>query len=924
MKLPEQVQFQGSAESVGFRPITPASSTAAAQENANYQLKELDTAFALEKANLDRNGAIRASMAGKDMQALADFSGTLSNILIKEAEKQNERDMEEGLMMAYTDGISQEDALAFDIAEGYLRDQDDQIQAIGDQIQAGGGEFLGVQKVRQLSGWKQYGYAMGMAQNASFQYPAFIEQALANLDPEATAADKAAALAQARQEFFRRSGLMGVNPALLNKHAFPNMREADSVMMNRWRKEDIARQQEALVGEAQEILGADPTGNFGKALDTLVRSGKFNRTTARDALLEMITDSDDIDAIGNTMSWDGVKTWAEKYPLQWAKARREAIQRENQAYEIDKSQTQLEGKRWFDQVQETWEQEPPSEAEIEAVKRKMSDDFDYVDPRLERWTSRSTDAEAGKYFAEELQRRERAGMLSLSDLDNPAIPYEVYQRYKGIAQQQEQARKEVPEFKQYGKQIEADIKAVAQESSLTPGKPGMELAIATAQADFQRLYMQGIQGGQSPVEAAQNAYARVAQEINMGKPMTVEGGVPNPSGKYSFDPTKGYTELIPRHTTSWGEHSNFIKAKVRGGGKASLDKFALIPQAILQDAIQNSTDPNYAMPPVAQFISDLYGGTVTPWEVLDRQAKAQGLPGLAPNPRLQSQVQGIRPELARLLHYRPSYNRVARSYASTGAFNPDRIPSGYGQVVLEAASQYGIDPAILAGVIETESQWNPSARSKSGAVGIAQIMPGYHPTVDPTKPKEAIFYAAKYLNELRSQLGGNMDEAIYAYNGGPGGIRKSAENRAYHPKVMKAAAKYGYNPTGNPWANPALLNPRVAYVTGNIGPTSTGPHLDVKQVGGGNFSPNALDRYVEVDDPQLGRVALSKVPVTNTQAQHRARGSHGIDYGTVSGSKVYLKNGARVVGSVKTEHGDKVTVKLPNGQQYTFLHGRRA
>jgi hypothetical protein len=98
----------------------------------------------------------------------------------------------------------------------------------------------------------------------------------------------------------------------------------------------------------------------------------------------------------------------------------------------------------------------------------------------------------------------------------------------------------------------------------------------------------------------------------------------------------------------------------------------------------------------------------------------------------------------------------------------------------------------------------------------------------------------------------------------------------------------------------------------------------VKQVGGGNFAPTALDRYVEVEDPQLGRVALSKIPVTADQANHRRRGSHGIDYGTYSGSRVYIKNGARVVSSVKTEHGDKVTIKLPSGQQYTFLHGRSA
>jgi hypothetical protein len=916
MATQEQLQFRGQAESRGFAPIVQTSSTGAVQANVEALNSSADRNLAISMNNIDRNYQANVRNIDGAVQALSQFSNTLGDLIERKQKEQNEREMEEGLSLAYTDGVSQEEALAFDIAEGYLRKQDDQVQAIGDQLQAGGGEFMGVQRVRELSGWKQYGYAMGMAQNASYQYPAFVEQALANLDPEATAADKAAALAQARTIFLKNSGLAGVNPALLNKYAFPNMREADAAMLNRWRKEDINRQQEALVGEAQEILGADPVGNFGKSLDTLVRSGRFNRTTARDALLEMLTDSDDIDAIGSSLSWDGTKTWAEKYPLQWAEARRKAIQRENQAYEIDKSQTYLEGKRWFDQVQETWEQEPPSEAEIEAVKRKMSDDFDYVDPRLERWTSRSTDAEAGRYYQQQFEQLDRAGMLTEAAVNAADVPDEVRRRYLPIAQQQDKARAEVPEFKQFGKQLEADIKRITNTEGLQPGPAGMELAIAKAQGDFQRYYMAGVQSGQNPAEAADNAYRRVSADLQKG----VAG-----QGTFKFSPTDGFTELTKGgFTASWDKHRAAINAKLKYGGVASLDKFALIPKSILEDAVQNSNNPSYSLPAIAHYISDITGGSVSPWAVLDRQARAQGLAGLAPNPRLQSQVQGIRPELSRLLHYKPSYNRVARSYASTGAFNPDRIPRGYGQVVLEAASQFGIDPAILAGVIETESQWNPNAYNKSGATGIAQIIPKWHPTVDPTKPKEAIFYAAKYLNELRAQLGGNMDEAIYAYNSGPGAIRKSAENRAYHPKVMKAAAKYGYNPTGNPWSNPAFLNPRVAYITGNIGPTSTGQHLDVKQVGGGNFAANALDRYVEVEDPELGRVALSKVPVTAGQANHRARGSHGIDYGTYSGSRVYLKNGARVTGSVKTEHGDKVTIKLPNGQQYTFLHGRSA
>ena len=77
------------------------------------------------------------------------------------------------------------------------------------------------------------------------------------------------------------------------------------------------------------------------------------------------------------------------------------------------------------------------------------------------------------------------------------------------------------------------------------------------------------------------------------------------------------------------------------------------------------------------------------------------------------------------------------------------------------------------------------------------------------------------------------------------------------------------------------------YVTGNIGPTSTGQHLDVKRVDKGFFEYNALDEYVEVEDKDLGRVPLSRVPETGDFRSHTVRGSHGRDYGTYSGSKLY-------------------------------------
>ena len=119
-------------------------------------------------------------------------------------------------------------------------------------------------------------------------------------------------------------------------------------------------------------------------------------------------------------------------------------------------------------------------------------------------------------------------------------------------------------------------------------------------------------------------------------------------------------------------------------------------------------------------------------------------------------------------------------------------------------------------------------------------------------------------------------------------------------------------------------SPFLVYTAGNIGPTSTGPHLDVKQVGGAQFAPSALDNYIEVDDPELGVVPLSRVPITGDFASHTARGSHGIDYGLYSGTKIYAKNGARVISNTPTEHGDKLLIQLPDGKQYTFLHGTAA
>lgn len=916
-RFDERVGFQGSAQSQGFRPVQAPDSTPLLRQNMETERQSMDNVreFGVKSGLQD--------LENSRLPELAGFSQTVTELLTTQLKNKAAQLQEEGLQLAYADGLPQQVVETFDQQEQKLRAAHENIQQVADKAQEKGEPFEGVYQIRQLSGWKRYGYAMGIAQTAGSQYQSAMEQALAELPQDTPVAEKAAALATARGRFL--SQLRDVNPALLNKYAFPSMREADATILNRWRKEDISRTQDRLADEAMSVWQSDPVNGFNDGVNALIRSGKYDRRAARVYLLNQINDPTQIDSIGMLPSWDGKTSWADKYPLEWAEAKRRAIKNESEAYQTDKLAVELEGRQWFDSVQQLWQENPPTDREIAEARRYMEDNFDFVDPGLESYRARSTDREAERYYSEIFDRADRAGRLTEDMVNDPRVPKATRDAYIDQARRADKARNETPEFKQYTEQLKEDIRNVTGLASVDGTKPGQALAVAKAQSDYQRIYLNKIQGGAtSAAQAAAEAYAEVKAQIDAGDPSKTSS---KPGGGYKYDPNEGFVNVIPKTISgSWDRHKASIDRVLGNAPKndaaSVLDRTLLVPRSQIEDAVRNSNSPNWNPPPIAQYISDRFGGSISPYEVMVRQTRAHKAGELTPPPALEAAQQTMRPEFMRLLNYRPSSRRVSRAYISTGSFNPALVKNGWGNTIMQAASANGVDPGLLAGLIEVESGFNPNQVSEAGAVGIAQIVPKYHPGVDATNPRDSIFYAAKYLKQLEKQLG-SIDEAVYAYNGGPAGIRKSAENRAYHPKVMKAAAKYGYGASQG-WSNPALLHPRIAYITGNIGPTSTGPHLDVKRTDGGRFNPKALDNYVLVDDPTLGRVPLSRIPITDTFDGHVARGSHGIDYGTYSGSKVYLRGGAKVIASTPTEHGDKLTIELPNGQTYTFLHGKKA
>lgn len=126
-------------------------------------------------------------------------------------------------------------------------------------------------------------------------------------------------------------------------------------------------------------------------------------------------------------------------------------------------------------------------------------------------------------------------------------------------------------------------------------------------------------------------------------------------------------------------------------------------------------------------------------------------------------------------------------------------PSAYDAQITAAATKYGIDPALLKGLIRQESNFDPNAKSGAGAQGLTQLMPGTAAglgVTDATDPAQAIDGGAKYLKQQLDRFGGDASKALAAYNAGPGAVAKYggippyAETQNYVTKVLGYAAEY--------------------------------------------------------------------------------------------------------------------------------------
>ena len=156
--------------------------------------------------------------------------------------------------------------------------------------------------------------------------------------------------------------------------------------------------------------------------------------------------------------------------------------------------------------------------------------------------------------------------------------------------------------------------------------------------------------------------------------------------------------------------------------------------------------------------------------------------------------------------------------ASTGAAATSALPAGvpYGAEITAAARKHGIDPALLAGLVRQESNFNPTAGSPAGARGLTQLMPGTAAglgVTDVTDPVQSLDGGARYLAQQLAAFGGDVTKALAAYNAGPGAVQRHggvppyAETQAYVQKVQAFAAAYRGTPAVTAAAAPSTSLP---------------------------------------------------------------------------------------------------------------------
>ena len=847
-------------------------------KNQRATLNQLQYNQGLEKRARDRNQQIRLeTIKNRQEDGQRDYK-TQAGSLARETESQQQvlkslsslSQKATELAVQYDTAVGTEqarDQYWQDMMYGVNPDEqlkerhtDYQLQIYGEQLdqetdkaQAMGADPIQVDYFRGLNRWQRRGREKAMIERAGMEFGTWVEERFGSdnqtqievpqdggppkvITPvdAATSAEQSAFFPVLFKQFMDEKGLYGVKSARLEP-MYLKVRSSFESLVSKTRKLELQERQSQRLDEAKDMVydSFDPSSviNYYNVLRRSVdeQGMPIGHAAARAKLMEMVFTATDengnlkyspsqIEDLGNMIFPGQNRSIKDQYSAQWAEMSLKRSQTQNQLYTLQESTKSREFGEWNNSTREwlnsgKWD---GSNEALEPLLEKATRDGNSEGQKMlqQYMTDLSNDGRNDKFYEELWSEKAAQGLLTVEEVRTANVSPKLKMDWVPKAEKAQEAA--MP--KEMKDSMEDYVKStlsrrIGQFDKNAISDPTFGRAVNAATSQYLRDFNLAMQKPGATAEQA-DAYA-------LGR---FEKEFQRQGGKYSvndIDPNnknlrrKHFSSFLVAPTSSVTHPMTHIRDIIKRNPDA-LNTEGLLDRGELQRISSASkVGKPFRIPQSAQYIANMYGGTVSASDVLNAQMKHYGVDQI-PIKAYEQALSSVDPVYQRLLTYQPNYTRVTiASYGSglsaglpakrsRGAVNtPGEIMSTF-----LAAGGDSKEAVLMTAIAMAESSGRQdAARSDTDVHGWFQVRYPVH--VDKLR-KLGITSRQQLLDPM------NNTKAALAIRKSQGlGAWEAYTNGAYKqflPQAEAAMRSFG----GSPWRQGSTMNFNVVeYLTGD-------------------------------------------------------------------------------------------------------------